>query len=175
MRITWVTSNIVGPGMIGRLKFYFEIYFFFCSLVDKFVFRSSHWRYFIKIGVLKNFIKFTGKHLRRSLFFSIASLGKRHRHRCFPVNLVKFLRISFLQNTFWRLLLYFYSYSFTFTYQASHLADFLWISCSEIHVKCILFWRKILFSFSYFRHTNILYIIWLSQYYNKENGMSFAW
>ena len=67
---------------------------------------------FYKKGVLKNFIKFTGKHLCRGLFFNkvenlrLATLLKtRLRHRCFPVNFVKFLRTPFLQNTSERLLL----------------------------------------------------------------------
>ena len=42
----------------------------------------------------KNFTKFTGKHLCKRLWY-----------RCFPVNFVKFLRASFLQNTSGRLLL----------------------------------------------------------------------
>ena len=36
-------------------------------------FRSSHHRYSIKIGVLKNNAKFTGKHLRQILFFKKAA------------------------------------------------------------------------------------------------------
>ena len=68
--------------------------------------RSSHQRCSIKKGVLRNFTKFTGKHLCQSLFFSkVASLRpatllkKRLWHRCFFVNFVKFLRTPFLQNT----------------------------------------------------------------------------
>ena len=42
-----------------------------------------------------------------SLFFFFLRpatlLKSRFRHRCFPVNFVKFLRTSFLQNTSWRL------------------------------------------------------------------------
>ena len=57
-------------------------------------------------GVLRNFTKFTGKHLCQSLFFNKVAglrpatlLKKRLWHRCFPVNFVKFLRTPFLQNT----------------------------------------------------------------------------
>ena len=53
----------------------------------------------IKKGVLRNFAKFTGKHLCLSLFFSkVASLRpttllkKRLWYRCFPVNFVIFQR-----------------------------------------------------------------------------------
>ena len=80
-----------------------------------------------KNGVLKNFTKFIGKHpceslnnltkfirkyLCQHLFFNKvadqrpATLFKKGlSHRLFPVNFVKFLRISFLQNTYGRLLL----------------------------------------------------------------------
>ena len=61
----------------------------------------------VKKGILRNFAKFTGKHLCQSLFLNkVAVLGpetlfkKRLWHRCcFPVNFVKFLRNLFLQNT----------------------------------------------------------------------------
>ena len=65
--------------------------------------RSSHQRCFVKKGVLRNFAKFTGKHLCHRLFFNnVADL--RHAtllkkilwHRCFPVNFVKSLRTPFL-------------------------------------------------------------------------------
>ena len=76
------------------------------------IYRSIHKRCFIKKGVLKNFAKFTGKHLCQSLFFNKVAglkpatlLKKRLWHRCFPVNSAKFLRASFLQNTSRRLLL----------------------------------------------------------------------
>ena len=73
------------------------------------LFRSSHKR------VLKNFSKFTAKHLRRSLLFNkVAGLNfifrpailfkMKLRHRCFPVNFEKSLRAPFLQNTSGRLL-----------------------------------------------------------------------
>ena len=80
--------------------------------------RSSHRRCSVRKDVLTNFAKFTGKHLRLSLFFNKvsglkpATLSKKrlwHRpptllkkslwHRCFPVNFAKFLRTPFLQNT----------------------------------------------------------------------------
>ena len=56
----------------------------------------------MKKGVLKNFIKFTGKHLCQNLFFNkVAGLRpatlikKRLWHRCFPVDLMKFPRTPF--------------------------------------------------------------------------------
>ena len=67
-----------------------------------FKFRSSHRRCSVctvKKGVLRNFAKFTGKHLCQSLFLNKVAglkpatlLKKRLWHRCFPVNFAKFLR-----------------------------------------------------------------------------------
>ena len=66
----------------------------------------------VRKGVLRNFAKFTGKHLWQSLFFNkvaglrlAALLKKRLWHRYFPVNFAKFLRTPILQNTPGRLLL----------------------------------------------------------------------
>ena len=65
--------------------------------------RSRRPEVFYKKGVLRNFAKFTGKHLCQSLFFNKvaglrpgALLKKRLWHRCFLVNFVKFLRLLFL-------------------------------------------------------------------------------
>ena len=100
------------------------------------VYRSSHQRCSAKKGVLRNFAKFTGKHLCQSTFFnkvaglrSATLLKKILWHRCFPVNFAKFLKTPFLQNTSRRLLLslnknwkkqekksYFFSYLVTPTY-----------------------------------------------------------
>ena len=63
------------------------------------VYRSSRPDLFYKIGVVKNFGKFTGKRLCQSLFFNkiagLRLLKKRLWHRCFPLNFAKFLRIPF--------------------------------------------------------------------------------
>ena len=57
----------------------------------------------VRKGVLRNFTKFTGKHLWQSLFFNKVAglrpatlLKKRLWHRCFPVKFAKFLRTPFL-------------------------------------------------------------------------------
>ena len=75
-------------------------------------YRSSHQRCSVKKGVLRNFKKFTGKHLSQSLIFNKVAglrpatlLKKRLWHRCFPVNFVELLKTLFLQNTSGRLLL----------------------------------------------------------------------
>ena len=66
--------------------------------------RSSHRGCSVKKGFLRNFAKFTGKHLFQRLFFNkVAGLRPAILlslwNMCFPVNLVKFPRTSFLQNT----------------------------------------------------------------------------
>ena len=73
--------------------------------------RSSHRRCYLRKGFLRNFAKFTGKHLCQSLFFNKVAglrpatvLKKRLWHTCFLVNFAKFLRTSFLRNTSGRLL-----------------------------------------------------------------------
>ena len=66
-----------------------------------------------KRGTLKDFAKFTGKHLYQSLFFNKVAglrpatlLKKRLWHRCFPVNFVKLLRtLFFIEDCLWLLLL----------------------------------------------------------------------
>ena len=75
--------------------------------------RSSRPEVFYKKGVLKNFTKFTGKHLRQSLFFNNVAgltpatlLKKGLLHRRFPVNFAKFLRTPFFIENVWWLLLY---------------------------------------------------------------------
>ena len=64
--------------------------------------RGSHQRCSVEIGVLRNFVKFTGKHLSQRLFFNkvagprpLTLLKKSLWHRCFPVNFTKFLRTLF--------------------------------------------------------------------------------
>ena len=70
--------------------------------------RSSHQRYSIKKGVLRNFAKFTWKYLCQGLFLikmqvlglkPATLLKKRLLHKGFPANFAKFLRTPFLQNT----------------------------------------------------------------------------
>ena len=58
--------------------------------------RSSQQRCFVRKGILRNFTKFTGKHLCQGLFFNIVVgprpatlLKKRLWHKCFPVNFAK--------------------------------------------------------------------------------------
>ena len=77
----------------------------YCLLTGSARNRSSRPEVFCKKGVLRNFAKFKGKHLSQRLFFNTVAglpatlLKKSLWHRCFPVNLAKFLRTPFLQNT----------------------------------------------------------------------------
>ena len=94
--------------MLERPKNYAEIFLiFFRTFISLFSFV-----YFVieaaTIGVLRNFTKFTGKHLRQRLFFNKVAglrpatlLKKRFWHRCFPVNFVKFLRTPFFTEHLW--------------------------------------------------------------------------
>ena len=70
------------------------------------IYRSSRPEVFCKKGVLRNFAKFTGKHLRQSLLFNNLQLyQKRDWYRWLPVNLAKFLRTPFFTKHFWWMLL----------------------------------------------------------------------
>ena len=64
------------------------------------IFRSSLPDVFCEKGVLRSFTKFTGKHLRRSLYFNKVAdptlLKQRLWHRYFPVTFAQFLRKPFL-------------------------------------------------------------------------------
>ena len=83
-------------------------------LIPRTISRSSRLELLCIKGVFRNFGKFTGKHLCQSVFFNkVAGLGpatllkKRFWHRCFPVNVAKFLsKNNFFKNTSWQLLLY---------------------------------------------------------------------
>ena len=68
---------------------------------------------FYKKSCSENVAIFSGKHLRWSLFLTKLQahacnfIKKRLQHRCFPVNIAKFLREPTLKNICERLLLYF--------------------------------------------------------------------
>ena len=63
--------------------------------------RSSHWQCFVKKDALRNFARFTGKHLCQSLFFNKVvglrptTLKMRLWHKCFPVKFAKSPRTAF--------------------------------------------------------------------------------
>ena len=74
------------------------------------LFRSSRPEVFCKKGILRNFAKFTRKHLCQRLSFNKVAgpaifLKKRLGHRFFPVNFAKFLRTPFFtEHVRWLLL-----------------------------------------------------------------------
>ena len=72
------------------------------NLIRKDISRSSHQKCSIKEGVIRNFVKFTGKHMCQSIFFNKVAglryatlLKKRLWDMCFLVNIAKFLRTLF--------------------------------------------------------------------------------
>ena len=75
-------------------------------------YRSSRLEVFCTKGVLRNFEKFTGKHLCQILLFNkvaglrtVTLLKKRFWYRCFPVNFSKFLKTpSITEHLRWLLL-----------------------------------------------------------------------
>ena len=76
------------------------------------LYRGSRPEVLYKKGISKKFPKFTGKHLRQSVFFNkvasfrLATLFKKILcHRCFSVNFTKFLRTTFfVEHLRWLLL-----------------------------------------------------------------------
>ena len=74
-----------------------------CWFKKPFFFRRSCPEVFCKKGVLRNFVKFTGKYLCQGLFSNkVSGLW----YRCFPVNFAKFLRTPFLKEHLRWLLLF---------------------------------------------------------------------
>ena len=90
---------------------------------------------FYKKGFVKNFTKFTGKHLCQGLFFDkvvslrpVTLLKKRLWHRCFLVNFAIFLRAPiFIEHLWWLLLEYPSNYL--------HVDHHLFLSCSYHKIK----------------------------------------
>ena len=108
--ISTILNNAMTLFLLKKLRtsHLWSWYSIACSVLS--YTRSSRQDVFCEKDVLRNFIKFTGKHLCQSLFFNkVANLRpatyqKRDWHRCFPVNFAKFHRTPFLQNTSGRLL-----------------------------------------------------------------------
>ena len=123
-------------------------------------FRSSHQRYFVRKGLLKNFAKFTGKHLCQSLFLIMFQappetlLKKRLWHRCFPVNFAKFLKASFLTEHLWWLLLY-QRFRMFFFYHSAYIATHFFNQKIAIVIIRRIF--KVRFIEKVFRHLIALF------------------
>ena len=78
------------------------------SSLSQLIFRSCHQRCSIKKGVLKNFAKFTGKHVCQSpLFNQVAGLRpatlqkERLWHRCFFCELCEIFKNTFFTEHLW--------------------------------------------------------------------------
>ena len=79
---------------------------------SKLMYRNSRPEVFCKLGTLRNFTKFTGKHLCQGLFLNKVAglraanlLKKSFWHRCFSLDFAKFLRTPFFTEHLRRLLL----------------------------------------------------------------------
>ena len=89
----WIVVVLVFLPFVRRFPFLYFHSRILALSSPCFMIRSSRPEVFCKKGVLRNFPKFTGKHLCQSLFNKVAGLFKiRLWHRCFPVNFVKFLK-----------------------------------------------------------------------------------
>ena len=96
----------------SKFSKFLQTYLLACSNVPHFstkkksviIFKRSHRKCSVRKGILRNFAKFTGKHLCQSHFFKKEK--KETLAQVFPVNFAKFLRTPFLQNTSGRLLLH---------------------------------------------------------------------
>ena len=68
-------------------------------------FRSSHWRCSVRIGVLGNFTKFTGKHLCQSIIFNknetLDLFKKKLSYIGFPVNFCEIFKNTFFTEHLW--------------------------------------------------------------------------
>ena len=103
---TYFEERLRTPASVLRIEVrnkYVTLNFLATSLkVVSATLRGSHQRCSVRIRVVTNFAKFTGKQLCQILFFNKvtglrpATLFKNILwHRYFPVNFVKFLRIPF--------------------------------------------------------------------------------
>ena len=106
-------------------------------------FRRSHQRCSMKKGVLRNFTKFTGKHLCQSFFFNKAvGLGlracnvikKETQAQAFSCECCEISKNTFLQNTTGRLLLVFLSKTLR------RLKTFLRTSMSQERLNNLMLW-----------------------------------
>ena len=70
---TWYMNDMHKGWSLYKIKqINIEVYNYINVIFG--IHRSSPWRCSVKIGILKNFAKFTGKHLFQSLFFNKETL-----------------------------------------------------------------------------------------------------
>ena len=106
-------------------------------------FKSSHRMCSVRKGFLRNFTKFTGKHLCQSLFFNkvtglrLATLLKKKLWlRCFLVIFAKFLRTTFLQKTSGRKLLNYDKYRTSVLFNSIKISNQVVRMAKDPHKWC---------------------------------------
>ena len=118
----FLTSHGFKSGEISCVS----LGYLFCRLkIESFfsaVFRSSHWRCYVRKGVIRNFAKFTGKHKCQSLFLITlqarpATLLKKRLAHVFSCEFCEISKNTFFTEISGRLLL-------CFDFDTS-----LWFSC----------------------------------------------
>ena len=105
----WFGPNIQKSQFKTKFGIYNLIYYLnlmiqkqlLTSVLYKSCLRGSRSQMFFEMDVFKNFAILAGKHMGWSLLIKLQAWrpAKRLQHRCFHVNIAKFLRTSFLQNT----------------------------------------------------------------------------
>ena len=101
------------------------------------IFRGNRAQMFFKIGVLKRFANFTGKHLCWSLFLkNLQAEGlqlhkRRLQHRCFPVKFAKLLRTPFLTEHLRWVLLHL-RWLLLYFFKKVLLNSFFWQPCYDV-------------------------------------------
>ena len=149
--------------------------FFALQTFDKnksFIQKQSPEGFFKKV-FLKTSTKLTWKHLCWSLFFNKISglrsvtLKKKLQHRCFPVNFVKFLRSSFLQNTSRRLRLFIICLTVSFCKEVLYICSNLLLleKLTKIH-------NFATFSFCKYILCSISWMDFIDQNMNTRNHVS---
>ena len=118
---------------------------FYCMTwkwIEEILFRSTRPEMFCEKSVIKNFTKFTRKHLCQSHFFNkvagpglffnkvaglrpVTLLKNRFWYSCFPMNFVKFLRTPFFTAHLWWLLLCLFKSRFASAFEVFNFFNLL--------------------------------------------------
>ena len=123
------STSLATQGIYHNNSSYISFINTFCSaslstIYVKIVSRSNHHRCSIKIGVLKNFAKFSGKQLSQSLFFNkVAGLGST----------------TLLKNRLWHRLCFF-SCKFCEIFKNTFFIEYLWTNASLVS-NCKFSWK----------------------------------
>ena len=131
LSVTWPNFTIV--------KFDFKISIIYHQIK---ISKRYNEQVFNKTAVLKNFAKFTKKHLRWGLFLNKNAglqswnfTKKRLQHRYFPMNIAKFLRTPVLENICKRLFERFRTWASNITSSMGIEQDIFWKTKKENHSK----------------------------------------